>query len=209
MSIRVDRRAAMAGILALTLPAVARAAGTRTIRVRMRTAIGVMTLELYPDKAPKTVANFLRYVTSGAYAQGSFYRTVKPAIDRNPATINVIQGGLLRDPPLFPPIPIETTRETGLRHVDGTLSMARTVPGWSTPDATSEFFVCIGDNPALDFGGARAADGQGFAAFGQVTSGIEVARVIHALRPGPATEPAYWAGQLLASPVAITHARRG
>jgi peptidyl-prolyl cis-trans isomerase A (cyclophilin A) len=80
----------------------------------------------------------------------------------------------------LPPIAHETTRQTGLRHLDGTVSMARAQPG----TANSEFFVCVGDQPALDFGGGRQPDGQGFAAFGRVVEGMDViAPCTRAARP--------------------------
>ena len=95
----------------------------------------------------------------------------------------------------FPPIPLERTRDTGLRHLAGTLSMAR-----DTPDsATSDFFICLNDLPTLDFGGARNPDGQGFAAFGRVTRGLDIVRKIQA---APA------AGQSLEPPIAILRASR-
>jgi len=129
-------------------------------------------------KAPVTVANFLRYVDKGAYMDGAFHRAVTLANQPNDSVkIQVIQGGAnrQRDAALrFPPIPLERTSVTGLRHRDGTLSMARAGPN----TATSDFFICVGDQPSLDFGGHRNLDGQGFAAFGQVTAGMEIVRAI-------------------------------
>jgi peptidyl-prolyl cis-trans isomerase A (cyclophilin A) len=94
----------------------------------------------------------------------------------NNVKIQVIQGGLFddHDPKMLPPIPLETTKETGLHHENGTLSMARDEPN----SATSEFFICIGDQPSLDYGGKRNPDGQGFAAFGKVIKGMDVVRKI-------------------------------
>jgi peptidyl-prolyl cis-trans isomerase A (cyclophilin A) len=111
--------------------------------------------------------------------------------------IEVIQGGINPDraDELAPPIPLERTRDSGLRHRDGTISMAR-----FTPDsAVSDFFICINDQPDLDFGGMRNPDGQGFAAFGQVIEGMDVVRAIQA---APST------GQVLEPPVAITRITR-
>jgi peptidyl-prolyl cis-trans isomerase A (cyclophilin A) len=127
----------------------------------MVTDLGPIVIELYPDKAPITVANFLAYADKHLLDGGSFYRTVSPKNDNNLATISVIQGGLNRDDSPLPAIAHETTKGTGLLHTDGVISMARDEPG----TAGSEFFICLGDNPALDFGGARNKDGQGFAAF--------------------------------------------
>lgn len=196
--------------LLLTLPVLGMAGAVRAEaapRVVMETALGLIVIELYPEKAPVTVANFLRYVDAGRFAGASFYRVVRPDNDNNPAVITVIQGGLnLPDdaPSPFPSIAHETTAVTGLKHTDGVISMARGAPG----TASSEVFICIGDNPALDHGGARNADGQGFAAFGRVVSGMEVVRAINALRETAPTEDAYMRGQILMRPVAIAAVRR-
>jgi peptidyl-prolyl cis-trans isomerase A (cyclophilin A) len=154
---------------------------TRVV-VRFETEAGNFTVVLRGDLAPITTRNFLRYVDAGLYENGFFHRTVKTKgegkDDNQPQStikIDVVQGGI--DPARaqsFGPIPLERTNKTGLRHVDGSISMAR-----STPDsATSDFFFCIGDQPSLDYGGQRNPDGQGFAAFGQVLEGREVLRKI-------------------------------
>jgi peptidyl-prolyl cis-trans isomerase A (cyclophilin A) len=80
----------------------------------------------------------------------------------------------------FPPIPIERTTVTGLRHVDGGLVMARSGPD----SATASFSIVIGDQPEMNFGGRRNADGQGFAVFGRVPRGIDVMKIIHASPTG-------------------------
>jgi peptidyl-prolyl cis-trans isomerase A (cyclophilin A) len=152
-------------------------------RVLIRTELGDILVEIDSVRAPLTAANFLRYVDAKLYDGSTFHRTVTPASPRNkPVPIEVIQGGGL--PPGvkgFGPIPLERTNLTGLKHEDGTISMAR-----SGPDtATSSFFFCVGPQPELDFGGKRNADGQGFAAFGRVLSGMDVVRKIHA---SPASE---------------------
>ena len=147
------------------------------IQVRIDTDLGPIQIQLEPDKAPRTVANFLRYVDAKAYDGGRFWRTVR--LDNQPdklVKIQVIQGGAAREDKDFPPIALERTRDTGLRHLDGNLSMARAEPD----TATNEFFICIGDQPELDFGGKRNPDGQGFAAFGRVVRGMEVVRKIQA-----------------------------
>jgi len=112
------------------------------------------------------------------FPDARFYRVVR--MDNQPnnmVKIEVIQGGLKEDhhPQMLPPIPHESTEQTGLHHEDGTISMARNEPG----TATSEFFICVGAQPELDFGGKRNPDGAGFAAFGKVIEGMEVVRVIH------------------------------
>lgn len=168
-------------------------------RVRLETDLGPIVLEVHPDRAPVSAGNFLRYVEEGRFDGASFYRVVTPVNQPdNPVKIEVIQGGLgFADdhPQRLPPIPHETTADTGLAHRDGTVSMARLEPG----TASSEFFICIGDQPELDFGGRRNPDGQGFAAFGRVVEGMEVVRRIQRL---PAE------GQMLAEPVAIRRAVR-
>jgi len=147
--------------------------------VLIRTSLGKIEVELDAERAPITVANFLRYVDAGRYAGGQVHRTVTMANQPDKKVkIEVIQAGVnpkfaARD---FPPIAIERTSRTGLRHRNGTISMAR-----DTPDsATSDFFICIGDQPELDFGGKRNPDGQGFAAFGRVVRGMDVVRRIQA-----------------------------
>jgi peptidyl-prolyl cis-trans isomerase A (cyclophilin A) len=183
--------------LAAALPLTAAAPGP--VRVRMVTELGPIVIELYPDRAPITVANFLAYADKHLLDGGAFYRTVSPKNDNNPATISVIQGGLNRDSGPLPAIAHETTKTTGIRHTDGVISMARDAPG----SASSEFFVCLGDNPALDFGGARNKDGQGFAAFGRVVEGMDVVRAIHDAPTVSKADDPYMKGQILEKPVKI------
>lgn len=153
------------------------------ITLEMTTEAGVIEIVLDPVRAPVTVSNFMRYVEAGQYNGGVFHRTV--TMDNQPnndVKIEVIQGAVNPDfrddsyPPDsgFDPIPLERTSMTGIRHVDGAISMARMGPD----TATSGFFFCIGDQPELDFGGKRNPDGQGFAAFGRVTRGMDVIRKI-------------------------------
>ncbi len=157
--------------------------------VRIATSLGPIDVEVDSVHAPATSANFLRYVDAGMYAGGRFHRTVLPDNQPNNAVkIEVIQGGLdakrFKD---FAPVPLERTRATGLRHLDGTVSMARDGP----ETATSDFFICIGAQPELDFGGKRNPDGQGFAAFGRVLRGMDVVRRIqHAPHDGQRLTPA-------------------
>ncbi len=145
--------------------------------VIMKTKFGTIVAELYPGKAPLTVANFERYIRENRLKDALFYRTV--TMKNQPGKkvkIQVIQGGLFRDdhPAMLPPIKLETTEQTGLHHLNGTLSMARDKPN----SATSEFFICIGNQPSLDYGGKRNPDGQGFAAFGRVIKGMDVVKQI-------------------------------
>ena len=145
----------------------------------IRTGLGEIQAELYLNMAPVTSGNFLRYVDAGLFDSSCFYRVVR--MDNQPkdsVKIEVIQGGLYNNEDKgFPPIIHETTEMTSILHTDGTISMARYTPG----SATSEFFICVGDQPELDFGGKRNPDRQGFAAFGKITKGMEVVRRIHSI----------------------------
>lgn len=164
-------------LLCLSLFVLGQARAETTIRVLMTTGLGEIELELYPDRAPLTVANFMRYVDRGFYEGGVFHRTVTPDNQpHNKIRIEVIQGGInpAKEENGGPPITLERTNETGLKHLDGTISMARLEPD----SATSDFFICINDQPELDFGGQRNPDGQGFAAFGRVVRGMDIARAI-------------------------------
>ena len=169
------------------------------IRVLVQTELGDIVLEVDTEHAPRTAANFLRYVDAGHYNGGTFHRTVK--MDNqpdSPVKIEVIQAGVNpeRTKDGYPPIAIERTRETGLRHTDGAISMARGQPD----SATSGWFICINDQPSLDFGGARNPDGQGFAAFGRVVQGMDVVRKI---QRAPNTD-----AQRLTPPITIVKAAR-
>src|SRR5512135_2877614 len=172
-------RALVLTALALVLFGLAALAGDakKLTRVVITTSLGAIEADLDAAHAPATVANFLRYVEGGFYDGGRFHRTVTP--DNQPADkvkIEVIQGGInpAREKDEFAPIALERTSVTGLRHVDGAISMARAEP----ETATSDFFICVGDQPELDFGGKRNPDGQGFAAFGRVTKGQDIVKKI-------------------------------
>jgi len=150
------------------------------VMVLIRTDMGDIRVEIYPDRAPVTASNFLAHVKNGDYTNAVFYRVVRMNNQAdNKVKIEVIQGGLFHDEVLdtIPPIAHETTQETGILHTDGVISMARSEPG----SASTEFFICMGDQPSLDFGGKRNPDGQGFASFGKVTEGMDVVRAIQAL----------------------------
>ncbi|HEY1858998.1 MAG TPA: peptidylprolyl isomerase [Gemmataceae bacterium] len=149
----------------------------KVIRVVIDTEKGDIEVELDAANAPNTVANFLKYVDRGFYDGGRFHRTV--TLKNQPddrVKIEVIQAGInpKKEKEEFAPIKLERTDKTGLAHKDGTISMARDGPD----TATSDFFICIGDQPELDFGGKRNPDGQGFAAFGRVVKGMEVVKKI-------------------------------
>ncbi|MCJ7526102.1 MAG: peptidylprolyl isomerase [Candidatus Aminicenantes bacterium] len=159
--------------LLLSMPA----AGEKVI-CRIETAAGDMLIEVYPEKAPLSTANFLRYVDSGLYNGSTFFRVLTADIQPDSEfKIEVIQGGDLAEEKCFPPIAHETTKMTGLRHLDGVVSMARAAPG----TASCSFFICVGVQPELDHGGRRNPDGQGFAAFGRVTAGMDTVKQIQAM----------------------------
>ncbi|MGA2236715.1 MAG: peptidylprolyl isomerase [Terriglobales bacterium] len=165
-----------------------------TVVVVLETELGQITIAVDMQHAPITSANFLKYVDGGFYNGGEFHRTVRRDNEvRKDAPIEVIQARInpARASEGFPPIPIERTSVTGLKHLDGTVSMARdvtpTAPGPDT--ATSGIFICIGDQPSLNFAGKRSPDGQGFAAFGKVVSGMDVVKRIHE-SPAPKDTPA-------------------
>jgi peptidyl-prolyl cis-trans isomerase A (cyclophilin A) len=149
-----------------------------TTFVRVTTQLGDIRLALFDEAAPVTVSNFLDYVGMGHYEGGSFFRTVNEENQPNsPVKIDVIQAGVHPWMENFAnePITLERTSVTGLQHGDGCVSMARGGPD----TATSSFFICIGDQPELDFGGKRNPDGQGFAVFGTVVDGMDVVHRIH------------------------------
>ncbi len=153
----------------------------RNPQIELQTEFGTIRIVLFADKAPKTVANFLRYIEENRLEGASFYRVVRADNQQNnPVKIDVIQGGLFEDnhPKMLAAIEHEHTLKTGIKHLDGTISMARNEPG----TATSEFFICIGDQPSLDFGGKRNGDGVGFSAFGKVIRGMDAVRKIHQAR---------------------------
>lgn len=177
------------------------------VKVLISTNSGDMTLELYPQKAPITVKNFLRHVDDKLYDGATFYRVVRmDNQQQNNIKIEVIQGGI--DPKISPfaPIKHETTKDTGILHKDGVISMARDKPG----SATAEFFICLNDQPDLDYGGLRNPDGQGFATFGKVVSGMDVVRNIQKMKTNmpKGAKLEFTSGQILSAPVIIKTIRR-
>ena len=164
--------------------------------VLIETTMGEIKVEVYPDKAPITAGNFLRYVDAGLYDGTTFFRTVTMQNQPdNDVRIEVIQGGQVDKEKEFEPIALERTTLTGLSHTDGVISMSRFKPD----SAKSSFFFCIGDQLELDYNGKRYADGQGFAAFGKVTEGMDVVRAIQ-IQPHE--------GQRLTPPIMITRVKR-
>ncbi len=152
-------------------------ASAQNPKVEITTTLGTIKLEIFKDKAPITANYFLENVNNNVFKDACFYRVVR--MDNQPNNdikIEVIQGGLFFDSIVDqkPTIAHETTKETGILHTDGVISMARNQPG----SASTEFFICIGDQPNLDFEGMRNPDGQGFAAFGKVIKGMDVVKLI-------------------------------
>jgi peptidyl-prolyl cis-trans isomerase A (cyclophilin A) len=170
-------------------------------RVRLETDKGVIVAELADDKAPITVANFLHYVDTRRFDGAAFYRAARAP---GAPTIGLIEAGVRDAAKLFPPIAHESTTMTGLRHLDGTLSMGRFAPG----TATSDFSICCGDAPYLDAQPDQPGDNLGYAAFGQVTDGMDVARAILALPTTTDPQNPAMQGQMLDPPVRILIARR-
>jgi len=151
--------------------------------VAIETKYGDIVVELYPDKAPKTVAAFLNYIDSGIYNRSTFYRVLNR--DNQPSDAlksELIQGGIWRTnakkAAALRGIPHESTKQTGLQHLRGSLSMARLEPG----TAGSEFFICLKKEPGLDYGGENIGDGQGYAVFGRVVKGMEIVEKIYRQR---------------------------
>jgi peptidyl-prolyl cis-trans isomerase A (cyclophilin A) len=175
------------------------------VRVLLETDLGNIVVEVFPKVAPLSANDFLAYVDAGLYEGGAFYRVVRLDNDHGDPKIEVVQGGLLDKSNARPPIAHETTKMTGLRHVDGTLSLARSTVGTG---GAAAFFIVLGEQPGLDHGARRNPDGQGFAAFGRVVSGMEIVRRINRMPADAATENAYLKGQMLTQPVLIKKASR-
>jgi len=170
--------------------------------VTLSTEMGDIVIEVMTDKAPLSGGDFLTYVAKGLYRGEGFYRVVRALDNDNGAPkIDVIQGGLIDDSTGLEPVAHETTEMTGIKHTDGTISLARDEVGTGS---AAYFFITIGDQPSLDFGAARNADRQGFAAFGRVVRGMDVVKKIHDV---PADsfiqEEGYTGGQMLKEPVWI------
>jgi peptidyl-prolyl cis-trans isomerase A (cyclophilin A) len=172
------------------------------VLVRIETSLGSIHVAVDTKHAPITAANFLKYVDAGLYDGGRFHRATRPdnytpALPDRPA-MAIIQGGTnpARRTEGFPAIPLERTSVTGLKHVVGTVSMAR---GAAADSARSDFFICLDDQPSLDFGGKRFDDGQGGAAFGRVVKGMDIVRRI---QQQPVEK------QALTPPVSITRVSR-
>ena len=202
----------IAALALIALPALAQTVATqppqppapdmgRIVRVDLDTGAGRIVLELYPDKAPITVANFLHYVNSKRFDGAEFFRAARAA---GAPTYGLIQGGGFKDAAkLYKPITLEPTSRTGLHHGDGAISMARAAPN----SAQADFFIVVGDSPGLDANPSAPGDNLGFAAFGRVAEGMDVVHAILAMpTDGHARNPTMQ-GQILTQPVPIRTAR--
>ena len=180
---------------------------SETVNAVLETTLGDIEVEVFVDQAPHSAGSFLEFLDSGRYKDGGFYRVVRPDNDNGDPAISVIQGGLLDTTELQAEdlVPHETTDQTGIKHTDGVLSLARRDPGTGSGGI---FFICVGDQPSLDYGGKRNEDGQGFASFGRVVSGMEVVRKINAIKETRAVDDPYMRNQILVEPVVIKNAYR-
>jgi len=198
-------RSALCGALLLFTGTLAPAqAPARTVSVVFETALGRITFAVDMEHAPITGANFLKYVDGKFYDGSLFIRAVRPNNTlRHDIEIHGVQvvSNPSRDAEMLPPIPLERTSVTGLKHLDGTISMARAEPN----TATSSFWIAIGDQLSLDFGGKRNADGQGFATFGRVIAGMDVVKKIQAAHTGTTGD---FGTETLAPPIRILRAYR-
>lgn len=179
----LGRRSLLAGMGAAAVSGAGAAERDDRPKVAIRTNHGVIVVALEARRAPITSANFLHYVDTGKYDGGSFYRAARtPGAPRE----GQIVGGPSPKVHRYPPIPHESTTKTGLRHLAGTLSLGRYAPG----SATADFFICASPEPYLDAHPGAPGDNLGFAAFGEVVSGMGVVRTILALpTPGRSKFP--------------------
>lgn len=180
------------------------AAESENIEIIMSTTEGDIAIELDMQNAPISAGNFLALVDGGHLNGATFYRSVSPGNDNGTPPISVIQGGLGDAAEAFEGIEHETTTDTGIKHLDGVISMARGDVG----TASTEFFICVGDQPALDFGAMRNPDEQGFAAFGRVVDGMDVVKAIHESPSDAPVEFDYFKGQIYEEPILIKSVTR-
>jgi len=192
----------MAAAQVLNLPPTPIVPGPGDVLVSLDTSLGAIIIALKVKQAPLTTANFLRYVDGKLYDGASFWRSAKA---NSPVDYGLIEGGLQGDPKkVLRPVAHEPTTQTGLRHVDGTVSLARKEPG----SGDSDFFICVGEAPYLDANPQAEGDNVGFAAFGQVIKGMEIVhKILNLPTPGEATNPVM-KGQMLLPVVPIVTARR-
>jgi peptidyl-prolyl cis-trans isomerase A (cyclophilin A) len=167
-------------LVSALLPACHSAGDPAKPHVIIETSAGDIEVELYLGQAPKTAGAFLSYVDSGFYKNASFYRVLNEDNQVTGAAISkLIQGGIWKSNNAkavgVPGVPHEPTNVTHILHLNGVISLARDKPG----TGTTEFFICVGDQPGFDYGGENNPDGQGYAAFGKVVKGMDVVQAIY------------------------------
>jgi peptidyl-prolyl cis-trans isomerase A (cyclophilin A) len=186
-------------------------------QVALETGLGRIVIEVYEDRAPKNSAYFLGFVASGAYDGGSFYRAgASVAADAHPSRI--IQGGFLfnaatgefsleqNGSPVKMLADFETTEDSGITHVYGTVSLARDL--FASGEGIPEFFICTGDSPVFDVNGRTEPDTRGFPAFGKVIEGMEVVEKIATQPTDGISKTEAVKGQILTAPAPIERACR-
>jgi len=173
--------------------------------VVLQTDMGAIEIEVYKDKAPISAADFLYYVDNGLYDNQGFYRVVRADNDPLEMGMSLIQGGRLDTLPLTSGIVHERTTDTGLSNVTGTVAIARDEPG---SGSAAYFFINIGDNSFLDTGGTRNPDGEGYATFAKVISGMDIVSAIQSQEAKGTSDSGVTEGQILTKPVTITRAYR-
>lgn len=173
--------------------------------VILETELGVIEIEVYPEKAPLSAGDFLNYVDRKYYHGQGFYRVVRADNDPREMGMSLIQGGRGNLEPMGKPIAHESTKMTGLRNDAGSVAIAREEPGTGS---AAFFFINIGNNNFLDHGGERNPDGEGYAVFGKVVSGMDVVKNIQAGEVVQASEDERTQGQFLKKPVIISKAYR-
>ncbi|ARR54295.1 peptidylprolyl isomerase [Rhizorhabdus wittichii DC-6] len=183
-------------------PPAAPAPKPATVQVSILTSEGPILLELEKERAPITTSNFLRYADTRRFDNTTFYRAV--AVPNAPE-LGLVQGGIKFDPKkVLPGIAHEPTTKTGLKHVDGTISMGRNAPG----TAAGDFFIVVGDMTYMDANPSAPGDNLGYAAFGHVVEGMDVVKKILAAPRSPTLGEGVMKGQMLAAPIKIISVRR-
>ncbi|MDB5460686.1 MAG: peptidylprolyl isomerase [Caulobacteraceae bacterium] len=198
----LNRRAILAGGMAMSWGAASAQTDGGLVRIVLKTSKGAITFDLNAAKAPLTVRNFLRYVDMKLLDKSSFYRVSHVP---NQPDHGLVEGGLRGErAKVLKPVAHESTLKTGLTHKDGTISMARRAPG----TATADFFIVVGDQPGFDADPAAEGDKNGFAAFGQVVEGMDVVHAIFGLPVSATAGVGAMRGEMLKTPVTILTARR-
>ena len=191
--------------LVLLTALVLTACGGGASNVVLQTDLGEIEIQIFEKRAPLSSKDFLYYVDNQLYDGEGFYRSVRPDTDPRQLGMQIIQGGLLGLESVTAPIDHETTQMTGLSHIDGAVSIARDEPGTGS---AAYFFISIGENKALDYGGVRNPDGQGYAVFGQVVRGMDVVRAVQMRETAGTSDMQVTQGQFLTKPVTIIKASR-